>query len=233
MSKRKVLLIGATGGIGNATLEKLYEEGVYEIFATSTRKEALDEIAAEFPEIHPILFDHTARTEKELIEQVGAGIDSVVIASGITSDALCMRLSDDLWDKTIEVNLSSTFRILKHAFRKMNTGSSIVLVSSVVARMGNAGQVAYAASKGGLEAMAKTLAREWAVKDITVNSIAPGFVATKMTQDFDHEALAKHIPSGRFGKPEEMAAAISYLIGPNARYMTGHTLELNGGMWMV
>lgn len=240
---KNALLIGAAGGIGSAILEEMYAKGEYNIIATSTREEALAQLKQDFEKIGTVAFDHTSRCEKELIAQVSeqfssmtngnGNIDVIVIASGMTSDSFCMRLSDELWDKTIEVNLSSSFRVIKHAYRKMNAGGAIILISSVVARMGNIGQVAYAASKGGVESMVKTLAREFAAKEITVNAIAPGFIATKMTQAFDEQELAKSIPLNRFGKAEEIAYATEFLASQKARYITGHTLEINGGMWMV
>lgn len=229
MSKT-ALIVGASGGIGHAILQELYDE--YDIFATSTKQENLDELKKEFANITPILFDHTKREEGAIIKNLGKKLDAVVIASGITSDSLSIRLSDELWDKTIEINLSSSFRLLKHAYLHMNQQSAIVLVSSVVARMGNVGQVAYSASKGGLEAMVRTLAREFASKNITINAVAPGFIETKMTKMFDYEALKKNIPLNRIGQSTEVAFAVKFLLHEKSRYITGHTLEVNGGLYM-
>lgn len=224
---KKALIVGASGGIGSAILAEMYKD--YEIIATSTRAEALDDLVKQFPHIKPVLFDHTSRTEDKMIKAIEGNLDCIVIASGMTSDCLAMRLSDDLWDKTLEVNLSSSFRLLKHAYLKLNREGAVVVISSVVARMGNVGQVAYSASKGGLEAMVRTLSLEFAGKGITVNAVAPGFIATKMTEMFDYEELAKSIPLKRVGKAEEIADAVRFLAG--AKYITGHVLEVNGGLW--
>lgn len=225
---KNVLIVGASGGIGSAILDSFY--GEYNVFATSTRQESIELLAGQYPQMNGFVFDHTARKENELIKSLGVNLDCLVIASGITSDALSIRLSDELWDKTLEVNLSSSFRIIKHAYLKMNAGASIILLSSVVARMGNVGQVAYAASKGGVESMVKTLSREFASKAITVNAVAPGFIATKMTAMFDEQQIVKSIPLKRMGQPREVAIAVKFLA--TAGYITGHTLEINGGLWM-
>mgnify|MGYP003689022923 CR=1 FL=1 len=232
---KTALIIGASGGIGKAILRDFYDE--YDIVATSTKQESLDALKCEFPNIKTIMFDHTKREEEQIIKGAiaalsGAKLDCVVVASGITSDSLSIRLSDQLWDKTIEVNLSSSFRLLKHVYMQMNKGGAIILLSSVVAKMGNVGQVAYSASKGGLEAMVRTLAREFASKGITVNAVAPGFTQTKMTAMFDYEQLVKSVPLGRIGQPEEIAFAVKFLAHEKARYITGHTLDVNGGLWM-
>ena len=231
--KKVALIVGASGGIGHAILKEFYNDDNYEVFATSTKQEKLDELKAEFSNINGLVFDHTARNEKELIKQIGKKIDCVVIASGMTSDSLSIRLSDELWDKTLEVNLSSSFRLIKNAYLSLNKDASIILVSSVVARMGNIGQVAYSASKGGLESMVKTLAREFASKGITVNAVAPGFIETKMTKMFDYEELKKNVPLNRIGQADEVAFAVKFLAHEKSKYITGHTLEINGGIWMT
>ena len=227
---KNALLIGATGTIGKAILKEIYDQ--YNIFATSTSHEKLAKLQQEFPNIKPLRYDQTEKKEKELMLQV-ENLDALIVASGITSDKLCARLSDELWEKTIEINLSSIFRVIKHAYMKLNKEASIVLISSVIARMGNAGQVAYAASKGGLESMAKTLAREFAQKQITVNCIAPGFIETEMIKSLDKEQIIKNIPLARIGSAQEVAFATSFLIHKKAKYITGHTLEINGGLWMI
>lgn len=229
--EKTVLIVGASGGIGAAILKEFYAD--YKVFATSTKQENLDALKLEFPNIEGVVFDHTKREESQLIKNLGAKLDCVVVASGMTSDMLSIRLSDELWDKTLEVNLSSSFRLLKSAYMNMNRGGSIVVLSSVVARMGNIGQVAYSASKGGLEAMVRTLAREFASKQISVNAVAPGFTKTKMTQMFDEEMIIKNIPLARMALPDEIAFSVKFLAHERARYITGHTLEINGGLWMM
>jgi len=232
---KRVLIVGASGGIGKVILQEFYGDD-YDIVATSTKQENLNALKEEFPNIKTVVFDHTKREEADVIKQTVAlfsdKIDCIVVASGMTSDGLSIRLSDELWDKTIEVNLSSSFRLLKHAYMQLNRNAAVILLSSVVARMGNVGQVAYSASKGGLEAMVRTLAREFASKGVTVNAVAPGFTQTKMTEMFDYEELKKSIPLGRIGQPEEVAFAVKFLAHEKARYITGHTLEVNGGIWM-
>ena len=225
---KKILLVGASGAIGSAILKELYSE--YIIYATSTSQEKLTNLISQFPKIIPIIYDQTQKKEKELIQQI-ENIDGIIVASGITCDKLCARLSDADWEKTLEINLSSIFRIIKNAYIKLNKESSIVLISSVVARMGNIGQVAYAASKGGLEA--KTLAKEFASKQITINSIAPGFIESEMISKLNKEEIIKNIPLKRIGLPEEVAFAASFLMSNRAKYITGHTLEINGGLWMI
>ncbi len=230
---KKALIVGASGGIGKAILKDFYQD--YDVVATSTKQEKLDALKDEFPNIKTVVFDHTKREEADVIKAAVAAvgkIDCIVIASGITSDSLSIRLSDDLWDKTIEVNLSSSFRLIKNAYMQMNRAGTIIVLSSVVGKMGNIGQVAYSASKGGLEAMVRTLAREFASKGITVNAVAPGFTQTKMTQMFDQVQLSKLIPLGRMALPEEVAFAVKFLANEKASYITGHTLDINGGLWM-
>lgn len=227
---KKALIIGANGGIGHAALNELYPE--YEIFATAIDEPGVESIKQNFPEINALVFDHMKREEKEFMKKLDSNIDCLIIASGITSDGLSIRLDDQLWDKTIEINLSSVFRLIKHAYMRMNRGGTIILLSSVIASMGNIGQVAYAASKGGLEAMVRTLAREYASKGITINAIAPGFVDTKMTQSLDLEEMKKNIPLGRICAPSEIAFAIKFLADERSRYITGHILNINGGLWM-
>jgi len=225
---KKALLIGATGAIGKAILQEIYKE--YEVCVTSTSSKKLDLLSKEFPNIMPIVFDHTAKNEKELAQKI-ENIDALIIASGITSDSLALRLNDELWEKTLEINLNSVFRIIKNTYKKINKEGSIVLVSSVVARMGNIGQVAYAASKGGLEAMVKTLALEFAFKKITINCVAPGFIESNMTKNLDQEKIIKTIPLARMGTTQEVAQAIKFLL--NAKYITGTTLAINGGLQMI
>lgn len=233
---KKILLVGASGGIGRAIATELFSK--YRLFITTTKEDSLDSLFNDLPGISGAIFDHTSRLEKDLIEEAHEkldGLDGIVIASGITSDSLCMRLSDEMWDKTLEVNLSSAFRLIKHANRYLfrSEQGRVIVISSVIARMGNAGQVAYAASKAGLEGMVRSLAREFAGRKITVNAIAPGFIETKMTADLNHDALLETIPLKRIGQPSEIAYGVDFLLSERAGYITGHTLEINGGMWMA
>ena len=229
MEKKNVLLVGASGGIGKAILENLYKN--YNIIAVGRSESVLNQLKSDFPEIDIKIFDHLSNKEEEFMQSINCKLDAVVIASGITSDGLAIRLSDDLWDKTLAVNLTSVFKLVKHSYRKLNQDSSIVVLSSVVARFGNIGQVAYAASKGGLEAMVRTLGKEFA-KKATVNAIAPGFIETEMTKNLDLQNMLSAIPAGRIGKASEVAACVEFLLSDGARYITGHTLEVNGGMYM-
>lgn len=233
--KQTALLIGATGGIGAAIAKKISQ--THDLFITSTREDALLQMKKDL-KVEGTVFDLVSKKEAELIAQVlekKQKIDCLIIASGITSDALCMRLSEEAWDKTIEINLSSAFRIIKQASKNMikQPAAKIILISSVVARMGNVGQVAYAASKAGLEGMVRALAREFASRNVTVNAIAPGFIETKMTENLDAEEIKKRIPLQRLGKPEDVAQGVAFLASPGAEYITGHTLEINGGLWMI
>jgi len=159
---KKVLIIGASGGIGSEILKEFIQEGNI-ITATSTRDEKIAEMQKEFPNVNFLKLNHMEKNEDKVINEACdkmGGLDCVIVASGVTSDGLCMRLSDEACEKTIEINLSSSFRIARAAFKKMmKSGGSMIFTSSVIARMGNAGQVAYAASKAGLEGMVRTLAR--------------------------------------------------------------------------
>ncbi len=235
------LVTGASRGIGKAIANQLQALGATVIgTATSTNGAAnISEYLGEnngqvlnVTEIDSIttLFDHIKKTH--------GGIDILVNNAGITRDNLMMRMKDDEWDDIINTNLSSVFRISKAALRPMmkKRFGRIINIGSVVGSMGNAGQVNYSAAKAGLLGFTKSLAREVASRGITVNTVAPGFIDTDMTKTLTEEqkeGIFSQVPANRLGKPEEIASTVAFLASDAAAYITGETIHVNGGMYMV
>ena len=242
LTNKTALVTGATGGIGKAIAQTLHAQGAT-IAISGTRKEKLDEIAAELGErVHVTPCN---LSDKEAVsglvghaEEAMGKLDILVNNAGITKDNLFMRMKDEEWDDVIAVNLTASFVLMRSALRGMMRARSgrIVNISSISGIIGNPGQPNYAASKAGLIGMSKSLAREVAPRGITVNCIAPGFIATPMTDELNEkqvEQIAQAIPSGTFGEPQDIASAVLYLASEEAKYMTGQTLHINGGMVMV
>ncbi len=236
------LVTGATGGLGEAIVRALHGQGAT-VAISGTRRERLDALAAAIGErVHVLPCDLRDRAAvAKLIPEAEAAmgqLDILVNNAGITKDNLFMRMRDEEWDDVIAVNLTSVFVACRAALRNMmrrRTGR-IVNIASISGVVGNPGQGNYAASKAGLVGMTKSLAREVASRGITANCIAPGFIETPMTHaltDKQTEAIAAAIPAGVFGKPEDVAAAVVFLASDEARYVTGETLHVNGGMAMV
>lgn len=236
------LVTGATGGIGESIVRALRERGAT-VAISGTRREKLEEIAAAIGEgVHVLPCDLKDRAAvAELVSQAESAmgqLDILVNNAGITRDNLFMRMKDDEWDDVIAVNLTAVFVACRAALRNMmrrRTGR-IVNISSISGVVGNPGQGNYAASKAGLIGMTKALAREVATRGITANCVAPGFIETPMTHALTEkqvETIAAAIPAGFFGKPEDVAAAVIFLASDEARYVTGETLHVNGGMAMV
>ena len=236
------LVTGASGGIGAEVARVLHGAGAT-VGLSGTRLEPLQTLAAELGgRAHVLLCNLSVAAEVEaLVKRAGeamGAVDILVNNAGITKDGLAMRMSDEDWASVIDVNLTSTFRLCRASIRGMMKArwGRIVNISSIVGTTGNAGQVNYAASKAGMVGMSKSLAAEVASRGITVNAVAPGFIATAMTDKLNEAqraAILGVVPAGRMGTPAEIAAAVLYLASPEAAYVTGATLHVNGGMDMV
>ncbi|GAA4534892.1 3-oxoacyl-[acyl-carrier-protein] reductase [Chelativorans composti] len=242
LTGRKALVTGASGGIGEAIARSLHAQGAI-VGLHGTRREKLDELAGELGErVKVFTADMSDRDQvKELArkaEEELEGVDILVNNAGITRDGLFVRMSDEDWDKVLEVNLTSAFRLtreLTHAMMRRRFGR-IINISSVVGVAGNPGQANYCASKAGLVGFTKSLAQEIATRNVTVNCVAPGFIETAMTDklnDKQREAIMASIPMRRMGSGADIAAAVLYLASDEAGYVTGQTIHVNGGMLMV
>ncbi len=237
-----VIVTGATGGIGNSIIKKLYDAGA-NILATGTKEEKLQELKKKFQNIQTLKFDisQTDNLEnfiEDATKQLGGKLDCIVNNAGITQDNLAIRMNIEEWKKVIEVNLTSTFLISKFAIKKMlkNKKGKIINITSVVGHTGNLGQTNYTASKAGIVAMSKSLALEYAKKNININCISPGFIKTAMTDKIDEkfkELIISKIPSARLGEPEDVANAVIFLASSHSNYINGETLHVNGGMYMA
>jgi 3-oxoacyl-[acyl-carrier protein] reductase len=242
LTGQKALVTGASGGIGGAVARALHAQGAIVALA-GTREPALQALAAELGErSHVLTADLSQPDEPErLVREAEAalgGLDILVSNAGVTRDGLAMRMKDEDWLAVLEVNLTAGFRLIRAALRDMlrRRHGRIICITSLVGVAGNAGQANYAASKAGMIGMAKSIAAEVATRGITVNCIAPGFVATAMTDKLTDDQRARGaaaIPMERFGTSEEVAAAAVYLASGEAGYVTGQTLHVNGGMVMV
>ena len=242
LSSQTALVTGASGGIGGAIARALHAQGATVLLA-GTREAALKTLAGELGErAHILTADLSQPDEPErLVREAEAAmgqIDILVNNAGITRDGLAMRMRDEDWQAVLDVNLTAGFRLIRSALRGMlrRRHGRIVCIGSVSGVAGNAGQANYAASKAGMIGMAKSIAAEVATRGITVNCIAPGFVATAMTDKLTDDQRARGaaaIPMERFGTSEEVAAAAVYLASGEAGYVTGQTLHVNGGMVMV
>ena len=242
LEKKNIIVTGASGGIGNAIIKKLSDAGA-NILASGTRIEKLEELKKNFEDIKILKFDISQSDKiEEFIENatsdLGGSLDGIVNNAGITQDNLAIRMSLDEWQKVININLTSTFLMSKFAIKKMlkNKSGKIVNITSVVGHTGNLGQANYTASKAGIVAMSKSLAIEYAKKNINVNCISPGFIKTAMTDKIDDkfkEAIVSKIPSARLGEPDDIANAVLFLSSEQSNYINGETLHVNGGMYMA
>ena len=242
LEKKNIIVTGASGGIGNAIIKKLNEAGA-NILASGTRIEKLEELKKNFEGLKILKFDISQSNKiEEFIEnatnELGGSLDGLVNNAGITQDNLAIRMSLDEWQKVINVNLTSTFLISKFAIKKMlkNKSGKIVNITSVVGHTGNLGQANYTASKAGIVAMSKSLAIEYAKKNININCISPGFIKTTMTEKIDEkfkEIIVSKIPSARLGEPDDIANAVLFLSSKQSNYINGETLHVNGGMYMA
>ena len=238
LKNKNIIITGASGGIGNSIVKKLSEFQA-NILATGTKIEKLEELKSKIKNVQIQSFD-ISKSEKieEFVEkattQLGGKLDCIVNNAGLTRDNLAIRMSLDEWKRVIEVNLTSTFLLSKFAIKKMlkNKSGKIVNITSVVGHTGNLGQANYTASKAGIVAMSKSLAIEYAKKNINVNCISPGFIKTAMTDKLDpkfKELILSKIPSGRLGEPTDIANAVLFLASDQSNYINGETIHIIKG----
>ena len=242
LKSKNIIVTGASGGIGHSIIEKLNKAGA-NILASGTRIEKLNELKNKFEKIKILKFDISQSNKiDEFVEnatkELGGNLDCVVNNAGVTQDNLAIRMSLEEWQKVININLTSTFLISKSAIKKMlkNKSGKIVNITSVVGHTGNLGQANYTASKAGIIAMSKSLAIEYAKKNININCISPGFIKTTMTDKLDNkfkEAIISKIPSARLGDPADIANAVLFLCSSQSDYINGETLHINGGLYMA
>ena len=241
IENKNIIVTGASGGIGNAIVEKLNMSGA-NILATGTREEKLTELKGKFNNIKTLKFDISNHEKiEEFIEkatnELNGNLDCIVNNAGITKDNLTIRMNIEEWSKVIDINLTSTFLMCKYSIKKMlkNKSGKIINITSVVGHTGNIGQANYTASKAGIVAMSKSLAIEYAKKNINVNCISPGFISTAMTDKIDEkfkESIISKIPASRLGKPEDVANAVLFLASSNSDYINGETIHVNGGLYL-
>ncbi|MGD1885719.1 MAG: 3-oxoacyl-[acyl-carrier-protein] reductase [Cohaesibacteraceae bacterium] len=240
---RTALVTGASGGIGQAIATTLASSGAKTVI-TGTREAVLADVAAQIGDKAVPLTanlsneDDVANLIARAEEAAGAPIDILVNNAGITRDQLFMRMKDDDWDAVLQVNLTAAIKLSRAAIKGMlkRRAGRIIQITSVVGTMGNPGQGNYVAAKAGLTGMSKALAQEVASRGITVNCVAPGFIATAMTDalnDTQRDTILTKVPAGRLGTPDDVAGAVLYLASDEAAYLTGQTLHVNGGMAMI
>ena len=238
---KKILITGATGGIGKALVKKFVSLNG-NILATGTKNEKLDLLKKEFPNISVLKFDISEHSKiEEFIENVYSqlvGLDVLINNAGINKDNLSLRMKDEEWKKVIDINLGSTFLLCKYGVKKMlkNKYGRIVNITSIVGHTGNLGQANYAASKSGIIGMTKSLAIEYAKKNITLNCVSPGFIQTAMTDNIVENikaVLTSKIPMSKLGTGEDLANTVAFLSSDSASYITGETVHVNGGMYMA
>ena len=237
LTGRTALVTGATGGIGGAIAQALHGQGAT-VALSGTRREVLDALAARLGGRAHVLPCNLSEALVPSAERAMGQVDILVANAGITRDNLFVQLRDEDWDEVIRVNLTATFRLARAATKLMmrKRFGRIIAITSVVGVTGNPGQGNYTASKAGLVGMIKTLGAEYAKRNVTANCIAPGFIATPMTDalnDKQREAILSKVPAARLGTPEDVAAAAVYLSSNEAAYVTGQTIHVNGGMAMI
>ena len=241
LNKKKILITGATGGIGNALVDKFSNFGAT-IFATGTNEDKLKNLKKNYSNINVEKFrldDHN-KIEGfiETVNETLGGLDILVNNAGITLDNLSIRLTEENWKKVLDINLTSSFLMCKYAIKKMlkRKYGKIINITSIVGHTGNLGQANYAASKAGIAAYSKTLAIEYAKKNINVNCVSPGFIKTEMTDKINEEfkkILLSKIPSGDLGTGEDVSNCVAFLASDMAKYINGETIHVNGGMYMA
>ena len=237
---KKIIITGATGGIGNELVKKFVDLGGT-ILATGTKKDKLEEIKKKFEKVLVKQFDISDHSQIEsFIESSSSelgGLDILVNNAGVNMDNLSLRMKDEEWKKVIDINLTSTFLLSKYSIKKMlkNKFGRIVNITSVVGHTGNLGQSNYSASKAGIIGMSKSLAIEYAKKNITVNCVSPGFIVSDMTMNIAEKVklyLTSRIPMGKLGTGEDVSNCVAFLSSEQASYVTGETIHVNGGMYM-
>lgn len=242
LSGKTALVTGATGGLGGAIARALHAQGAT-VALSGTRREALDQLAAELAgRVHVLPCNLADKDDVEALvpkaEEVLGQLDILIANAGITRDNLFVQLRDEDWEDVININLTATFRLARAAVRGMmrRRFGRIIGITSVVGVTGNPGQGNYTAAKAGMIGMMKSLAQEYAKRGVTANCVAPGFIATPMTDKLNEkqrEAILGRVPAGRLGTPDDVAGAVVYLASAEASYMTGQTLHVNGGMAMI
>ncbi len=240
LKNKKILITGSTGGIGHCLVEKFNSLGST-IIATGTNEEKLNSLKKKYPNIivEKFKLDQHEKIES-FIENVNEKLDGLEILvnnAGITMDNLSIRLTEENWKKVLDINLTSTFLMCKFAIKKMlkKKYGKIINITSIVGHTGNLGQANYAASKAGIMGFSKSLAIEYAKKNININCISPGFIKTAMTDKLDDkfkEVIISKIPSARLGEPEDIANAVLFLASNHSNYINGETIHVNGGMYM-
>ena len=241
LKNKKILITGATGGIGNNLVEKFYNLGA-NVIATGTKEDKLNSLKKKYQNIIIEKF-HLNKHEdiEKFIEKADEkvnGLDVLVNNAGITLDNLSIRLSEENWKKVIDINLTSTFLMCKFIIKKMlkRKYGKIINITSIVGHTGNLGQSNYAASKAGIVAFSKSLAIEYAKKNININCVSPGFIKTEMTDKINEEfknTLISKIPSGKLGSGEDVSNCVAFLASDMSSYINGETIHVNGGMYMA
>jgi len=242
LKNKNIIVTGATGGIGNSIIKKLNECNA-NILASGTKIEKLEELKKNFSNVKTLAFNISQSDKIETFienasKELEGNIDCIINNAGITNDNLAIRMNLDEWKRVIDINLTSTFLMCKFAIKKMlkNKKGKIINITSVVGHTGNLGQSNYTASKAGIIAMSKSLAIEYAKKNININCISPGFIKTVMTDKIDEKyknSIISRIPSARLGEPDDVANAVLFLASNQSDYINGETLHVNGGMYMA
>ena len=242
IKNKNIIVTGATGGIGNSIVKKLYEHGA-NILASGTKVDKLEKLKSNFKDIKILRFDisDSDKVEKfidDATNELGGNLSCLINNAGITKDNLAIRMNLNEWNNVINLNLTSTFLCSKFGIKKMlkNKSGKIINITSVVGHTGNLGQSNYTASKAAIVAMSKSLAIEYAKKNININCISPGFIETAMTDKIDEkfkDLIISKIPSARLGQPEDIANAVLFLASNQSDYINGETLHVNGGMYMA
>ena len=237
---KKILVTGASGGIGSEIVKKFVSLGG-DVLGTGTKAEKLDLIKKQYQSIKVKKFDISEHSRiEEFIDDVVlelGGLDVLINNAGTNVDNLSLRMKEEEWKKVIDINLTSTFLLAKHAIKKMlkNKFGRVVNITSVVGHTGNLGQSNYAAAKSGIIGMSKSLALEYAKKNITINCVSPGFIVSDMTMNIAEKVrlyLTSRIPMGKLGTGEDVSNCVAFLSSDQASYVTGETLHVNGGMYM-
>ena len=237
---KKILITGASGGIGKELVKKFVSLGG-EVLGSGTNTEKLDSIKKQFPSIKVKKFDMSDHSRiEEFVDNVSlelGGLDILINNAGVNKDNLSLRMKDEEWKKVIDINLTSTFLLSKHSIKKMlkTKFGRIVNITSVVGHTGNLGQSNYSASKSGIIGMSKSLAIEYAKKNITINCVSPGFIISDMTMNIAEKVklyLTSRIPMGKLGTGEDVSNCVAFLSSDQASYITGETMHVNGGMYM-
>jgi len=237
---KNILITGASGGIGDSLVKKFVSLGG-NVLGSGTKAEKLDELKKKYSNIKVKKFDMTEHSRiEEFIDNVAlelGGLDILINNAGINKDNLSLRMKDEEWKKVIDINLTSTFLLSKHAIKKMlkNKFGRVVNITSVVAHTGNLGQSNYSASKAAIIGMSKSFAIEYAKKNITINCVSPGFIVSDMTMNIADKVklyLTSRIPMGKLGTGEDVSNCVAFLSSDQASYVTGETIHVNGGMYM-